>query len=49
MDQIENVMMTLTDFQKMEQPEFHASKLVVVQIPVRPRLLNSKEVMSTFM
>ena len=37
----ENVMMTLTDFRKMKQPEFHASKLIVVQIPVHSLFLNN--------
>ena len=32
----------------MEQPELHASKMIMVQIPVHPFLLNSKEGMSTF-
>ena len=33
----------------MEQPEFHASELIVVQIHAHPLLLNSNQVMSTFM
>ena len=42
----ENVMMILTDFQKkIKQPEFNASRLTVVQIPVHP-LLNSKGVIN---
>ena len=43
MDHIENVMMTRTDLQKkMKQPDVHASKLIVVQIPVPSLLLSRK-------
>ena len=43
----ENMLIILTDFQnKMKLPEFFASKLIMVQIPVHP-LLNSKAKMTT--
>ena len=43
MDHIENVMIIITDFQKkMKQPEFHAARLIVVQIPVHPVLLKQQ-------